>query len=93
MPPLMEGDVTLDGHVDIVDAMFIAQWVVGLRTLSADQLTCADTFDDGAPDISDAMHIAQWVVDSDGTLGVLKVPLWKSPADDNMIPPLIPPQP
>jgi len=87
IPPLMEGDVTLNGHVNVVDAMFIAQWVVGLRTLSADQLECADTFDDGAPDISDAMHIAQWVVDPDGALGVLKVPLWKSPADDHMLPP------
>jgi hypothetical protein len=84
---LMEGDVTLDGCVDIVDAMFIAQWVVGLRTLSADQLTCADTFDDGAPDIADAMHIAQWVVDPDGTLGVLIVPLWQAPADNNMLHP------
>jgi hypothetical protein len=84
---LMEGDVTLDGCVNIVDAMFIAQWVVGLRTLSADQLTCADTFDDGSPDIADAMHIAQWVVDPNGSLGVLLVPLWQAPADNNMIPP------
>ena len=86
-PPLMEGDVTLDGCVNIVDAMFIAQWVVGLRTLSADQLECADTFDDASPDIADAMHIAQWVVDPDMTLGVLKVPLWKSPADNHMLHP------
>ncbi len=84
---LMEGDVTLDGCVNIVDAMFIAQWVVGLRTLSADQRTCADTFDDGNVDISDAMHIAQWVVDPDGTLGVLLVPLWAAPADNNMLHP------
>jgi len=87
MPPLMEGDVTLNGHVDIVDAMFIAQWVVGLRTLSTGQLECADTFDDGTPDIADAMHIAQWVVDPNMTLGVLKVPLWQSPADDHMLHP------
>jgi hypothetical protein len=85
---LMEGDVTLNGCVDIVDAMFIAQWVVGLRTLSADQLTCADTFDDGTVDIADAMHIAQWVVDPNGTLGVLIVPLWAAPADNNMLHPV-----
>jgi hypothetical protein len=83
----MEGDVTLNGHVNIVDAMFIAQWVVSLRTLSADQLECADTFDTGNPNIADAMHIAQWVVDPDMTYGVLKVPLWQSPADDHMLPP------
>ena len=88
VPPLMEGDVTLDGCVNIVDAMFIAQWVVGLRTLSADQLTCADTFDDGIVDISDAMHIAQWVVDPNGSLGVLLVPLWQAPADNNMLHPV-----
>jgi len=87
VPPLMEGDVTLNGHVDIVDSMFIAQWVIGLRTFSADQLECADTFDDGAPDISDAMHIAQWVVDPDGSLGVLKVPLWDAVLDAHMLPP------
>jgi len=87
MPPLMEGDVTGGGHVDAVDAMFIAQWVVGSRTLSADQLECADTFDTGNPNIADAMHIAQWVVDPDGTLGVLKVPLWQSPADNHMLHP------
>jgi len=84
---LMEGDVTLDGHVTIVDAMFIAQWVIGSRTLSADQLECADTFDDGSPDIADAMHIAQWVVDPTGSLGVLLVPLWDPVLDAHMIPP------
>ena len=87
IPPLMEGDVTLNGHVTIVDSMFIAQWIVGSRILSADQLECADTFDTGNPNIADAMHIAQWVVDPDGALGVLKVPLWQSPADDHMLPP------
>ncbi len=87
MSPLMEGDVTLNGHVNIVDAMFIAQWVISLRTLSADQLECADTFDTGNPNIADAMHIAQWVVDPNMTYGVLKVPLWQSPADDHMLHP------
>jgi hypothetical protein len=87
MSPLMEGDVTLNGHVNIVDAMFIAQWVVSSRTLSADQRECADTFDTGNPNIADAMHIAQWVVDPNMTYGVLKVPLWQSPADDHMLHP------
>ena len=86
--PLMDADVNLDGKVTIVDAMFIAQYVVGLRTLNADQLRCAETYNStvGSPDISDAMHIAQWVVDPDGSLGVLKRPIYHH-AD------MLPPQP
>ena len=84
---LMEGDTTGDGYVNIVDAMFIAQYDVGLRTFTADQLTCADTTDEGTVEIVDAMHIAQWGVDPDGTSGVLHKPLWESPADDHMLPP------
>lgn len=87
-PTLMEGDVTLDKHVSMTDAMFVAQWYVGLRTLDADQLKCADTFDDGSVGMSDAMHIAQWYVDPTGGLGVLKVPLWESPGDDDMLHPV-----
>jgi len=84
---LIEGDVSQNGCVSIGDAMFIAQWLFGLRTLSADQLECADTYDDGLPALGDAMHIAQWLFDPDGTLGVLPVPLWESPGDDHMLPP------
>ena len=85
---LMEGDVSLNSHVTIGDAMFIAQWAFTLRTLSADQLECADTYDDGLPAIGDAMHIAQWLVDPDGMLLVLTVPLWETPGDDHMLVPV-----
>ena len=85
---LMEGDVSLNKHVDITDALMIAQYVVGSMPLSADQLKCADTTDDTSVTITDAMHIAQWIVDPTGTLGVLAKPLWESPADDDMLPPL-----
>ncbi len=85
--PLMEGDADLNGCVDIVDAMFIAQYVVQIRTFTADQLNCADTTDDGEVDIIDAMHIAQWIVDPDGGFGVLFKPLWETPLDDSMLPP------
>ena len=88
-PALMEGDVDMNGCVDISDAMFIAQYTVGLRTLNESQLKCADTTDDdGNVDISDAMHIAQYTVDPDGSLGVLYKPLWESPADDDMMKPV-----
>lgn len=88
---LMEGDVTLNGHVTIADAMFVAQYKAGLRSLNADQLEAADTFDDGPlvdASISDAMHIAQWLVDPDGALSILVVDLWVSPGDDHMLEPV-----
>ena len=85
---LMEGDVNLDKHVTITDAMYIAQYKAGLRSLSADQLKCADTTDADGVTISDAMHIAQWRVDPDGSLGILFKPLWESPADDDMLKPV-----
>ncbi len=85
---LMEGDVDMNGCVDISDALLIARYDVELEILTADQLTCGDTNDDGVVDISDAMHIAQYDVDPDGSLGVLYMPLWESPADDDMLEPV-----
>jgi C1A family cysteine protease len=79
--PLMEGDVTLDEHVTIVDALYIAQYLVLYRTLTADQLICADTYqDDGNVDIVDAMYIARWIVDD-------TTPLWDPVKDADMRPP------
>jgi hypothetical protein len=86
-PTLMEGDATLNKHVTGADALLIAQYVVGPATLTNDQKKCADTTDDGSVTGSDALHIAQWVVDPTGGAGVLKKPLWQSPADDDMLPP------
>ncbi|MCK4527318.1 hypothetical protein KAW18_08090, partial [candidate division WOR-3 bacterium] len=85
---LMEGDVTMDMHVTMADAMFIAQYKAGIRSLNASQLKCADTTDEGDVTMADAMHIAQWKADPDGTLGVLYKPLWESPADDDMLEPV-----
>ena len=79
---LMEGDVSdLCMCVSMVDAMYIAQYVVGLRQLTPCQLECADTTDDGVVSMVDAMHIAQWVV------GTPFKPLWELPTDDCMLPP------
>ena len=84
---LMEGDSTMDAATNIVDAMFIAQYTVGLRELDEWQMTCADTNDDGVVNIVDAMHIAQYTVDPTGSGGVLYKDLWESGADDAMLPP------
>jgi hypothetical protein len=84
----MEGDVNLDGHCDIIDAMFIAQYTVGLRTLEETQLLCADTTDDGKVNIVDAMQIAQFTVDPDTSVGVLFKLIWESPSDEALLDPL-----
>jgi hypothetical protein len=84
---LMEGDVTLDLHTNIVDAMFIAQYTVGLRQFDTSQLLCGDTNDDGSVTIVDAMQIAQYTVDQDGSGGVLFELLWQGELDVGLLPP------
>ena len=84
---LMEGDATMDGTTNIVDAMFVAQYTVGLRDLDEWQRVCADTNDDNNVNIVDAMHIAQYTVDPIGSGGVLFEPLWMEPEDSSMLPP------
>ncbi|MCK9356721.1 MAG: dockerin type I domain-containing protein [Dehalococcoidia bacterium] len=84
----VEGDANGDGTTNIVDAMFIAQYSVGLRTLDETQLLCADTTDEGMVNIIDAMHVAQFSVDPTGAGGVLYKQLWETPADDALIDPL-----
>ena len=59
---ILEGDTNLDGCVNIIDAMFIAQYVVGLRDFSQSQLISADVNKDNTVNIIDAMKIAQSVV-------------------------------
>jgi hypothetical protein len=81
---LVEGDVNCDGTTNIVDAMYIAQYTVGLRELDADQMICGDTTDDGSVNIVDAMHVAQFTVDPHGTANVLFKPLWESEFDEGI---------
>ncbi len=56
------GDASGDGQVTIVDALFIAQLTVGLRTLTPAQLAQADVNHDTRVDITDALFIAQATV-------------------------------
>lgn len=85
---LMEGDVNLDWHVTMVDALFIAQYRITGKTLTASQLKCADTTDEGTVDMIDALQIAQWRFDPDGSLGILFKPLWDEEKDADMLPPV-----
>jgi hypothetical protein len=55
------GDVNGDGSIDIVDALLIAQFYVGLNPANFDQ-SDADTNCDGIIDIIDALLLAQFYV-------------------------------
>jgi hypothetical protein len=85
---LVEGDANRDYQTNIIDAMFIAQYTVGMREFNAAQLECADTDDDGAVTIVDAMHVAQYSVDPTGSGGVLFKPLWEAEHDAVLLDPL-----
>jgi hypothetical protein len=55
------GDVNGSGNVDIVDALLIAQYYVGLNLTNFD-VTAADTNGSGTVDIVDALLVAQYYV-------------------------------
>jgi lysophospholipase L1-like esterase len=55
------GDVNSSGNIDIVDALLIAQYYVGLDPANFDS-TAADVTGDGSIDIVDALRVAQYYV-------------------------------
>lgn len=57
--PSTLGDVNDDGEIDIVDALLVAQYYVGLTSIDTSR---ADTNCDGSVDIIDALLIAQYYV-------------------------------
>jgi len=58
----INGDVDGDGQVTVVDALFVAQYTVGTRTLTSAQLAAADVNNDGQVTVVDALFIAQFTV-------------------------------
>jgi len=60
-PPQNLGDVNNSGGIDIVDALLIAQYYVGLNPQNFDT-SKADTNCDGSIDIIDALRVAQYYV-------------------------------
>jgi hypothetical protein len=60
-PTVTRGDVNSNGTIDIVDALLIAQYYVGLNP-SNFNINAADTDCDGDVDIVDALLIAQYYV-------------------------------
>ncbi|MBN2534400.1 MAG: DUF362 domain-containing protein [Spirochaetales bacterium] len=67
-PPGNAGDVNNDGSIDIIDALLVAQFYVGLYPQNFDQ-SKADTNCDGFIDIIDALLIAQFYVGLVSSLG------------------------
>lgn len=61
-PLVIKGDVNGDNQITTVDALLIAQYTVGMKTLSASQLAAADVNNDGQVTIVDALFIAQYTV-------------------------------
>lgn len=59
---VLKGDVNGDGSINVVDALFVAQYTVGLRTLNSQQLAAADVNCDGQVNVVDALFIAQYTV-------------------------------
>jgi len=58
---IKRGDVSGNNTVNIVDALFIAQHTVGLRTIIGTQALAADVNGDSAVNIVDALFVAQAV--------------------------------
>ncbi len=58
----MRGDANGDGVVNVVDAMFVAQYAVGNRDASTLNMANADANLDGTVNVVDAMFIAQYAV-------------------------------
>jgi beta-glucosidase len=61
VPGVLMGDVNSNGSVDIVDALLVAQYYVGLNPSNFNTVA-ADTNCSGAIDIVDALRIAQYYV-------------------------------
>jgi uncharacterized membrane protein len=78
---LMEGDVNLNKCVSITDALYIAQYLAGLRSLTPEQLKAADTNDEGSVTITDALYIARWLANP-------VFPLWDPVKDFDMLKPM-----
>jgi spore coat protein CotH len=58
----MYGDVNMDNKIDIIDALLIAQYYVGLDPEELKNLAVADVNNDGKIDIVDALLVAQFYV-------------------------------
>lgn len=58
---VLKGDVSGDGRVDVMDALYILRYTAGEFELSQDQLTPADLDSNGSVDVVDALTILRQI--------------------------------
>lgn len=66
---LLTGDVNGDGEISVVDATELQKYLVGLSSLSVDQLAVADANGDGKISIIDATEIQKYLIGLVSSLG------------------------
>lgn len=66
---LLTGDVNGDGEISVVDATKLQKYLVGLSSLSVDQLAVADANGDGKISIIDATEIQKYLIGLVSSLG------------------------
>lgn len=72
------GDVSLNGTVDIKDAILVQKYSVGLTTFTATQKKLADVNGDGRVNISDAINLQKQVLNGTAQSGkddVIELPI------------------
>ncbi|HEY9245949.1 MAG TPA: dockerin type I repeat-containing protein [Candidatus Methanoperedens sp.] len=75
--PVMKGDVDLNKCVNTTDAVYVAQYLAGQKSLTPVQLKAADINNEGAATIIDALFIAKW--SSDPVFRLMDI--WKNETD------------
>lgn len=65
-PGVTLGDVNDDGEINVQDVVLVMQYVIGLRSLTSDQLEAADVNRDGVVNVQDATLIMQHVLGIEG---------------------------
>ena len=53
------GDVTMDGKVDLYDAIEIAKYMMGMVDFTNEQIAIGDMTGDGVCDLYDAIEVAR----------------------------------
>lgn len=61
-PGIDLGDVNEDGEINVLDAILVMDYTIGLQNLTGDQLEAADVNRDGRVNVQDATMIMQYVL-------------------------------
>ena len=61
-PDTLLGDVNLDGSIDISDVQLLFEYVLGITSISDDQIMAGNVNDDSVTDISDVQRLFEYVL-------------------------------